>query len=128
MRLLLDTCVFLWLATEPSKLSPAATLALDDEANELFLSDASIWEIALKHRAGKLPLPDAPRQWIPAELRFHGVQTVSVTQEAIYRACELPGEHRDPFDRLIAAQAEVGEFKLVSSDEAFQALGIATFW
>ena len=56
MRLLLDTCTFLWLALEPSKISPAATLALDDEANELFLSDASVWEIALKHKAGKLPL------------------------------------------------------------------------
>lgn len=128
MRLLLDTCVFLWLATEPSKLSPAAKLALDDEANELFLSDASIWEISLKHKAGKLQLPDVPRQWIPAELHFHGIQSVSISQEIIYLACELPGEHRDPFDRLIAAQAEVGEFKLVSSDAAFQALGIAAFW
>ena len=65
MRLLLDTCVFLWLTTEPSRLSQAATVALDDEQNELFLSDAGIWEITLKHKAGKLPLPDAPRRWIP---------------------------------------------------------------
>ena len=128
MRLLLDTCTFLWLATEPSRLSSAATLALDDEANELFLSDASVWEIALKHKAGKLPLPDAPRQWISAELLFHGVQSVPVFQEAMYRACELPGNHRDPFDRLIAAQTEAGGFKLVSPDEAFLTLGIVTLW
>lgn len=57
MRLLLDTCVFLWLATEPSRLTQKATVALDDEQNELFLSDASIWEITLKLKAGKLPLP-----------------------------------------------------------------------
>ncbi len=128
MRLLLDTCTFLWLATEPSKLSPAATLALDDEANELFLSDASVWEIALKHKAGKLPLPDAARQWVSAELLFHGIQSVPISQEAVYLACELPGDHRDPFDRLIAAQAVAGGFKLVSPDEAFLTLGIATLW
>ena len=62
MRLLLDTCVFLWLATEPARLSRVAIAALDDEQNELFLSDASVWEIALKYQAGKLPLPDAPRR------------------------------------------------------------------
>lgn len=86
MKLLLDTCVFLWLTTEPSRLSQAATVALDDEQNELFLSDASIWEITLKHKTGKLPLPDAPRRWIPDELQFHGIQSVPIVSEAIYRA------------------------------------------
>lgn len=128
MRLLLDTCVFLWLATEPSKLSPAATRALDDDQNELFLSDASIWEIALKHKAGKLPLPETPRQWIPAELVFRGIHSVAMTSEAMYLACDLPGDHRDPFDRLIAAQAMIGTFELVSPDAAFQSLGIITLW
>lgn len=78
MRLLLDTCVFLWLTTEPSKLSALAVTALDDEQNELFLSDTSMWEIALKYKSGKLPLPDAPREWIPSELSFHGIQSVSI--------------------------------------------------
>jgi PIN domain nuclease of toxin-antitoxin system len=96
VRLLLDTCVFLWLATEPSKLSSAATIALDDELNELFLSDASIWEITLKHKAGKLPLPDVPRRWIPSELQFHGIQSVSIVAEAMFLACELPEVHRVP--------------------------------
>lgn len=128
MKLLLDTCVFLWLATEPSKLSAASIAALDDEQNELFLSETSVWEIALKHKAGKLPLPDTPRQWIPCELAFHGIQTVSIVLEAIYLASELSGNHRDPFDRLIAAQAEVGQFQLVSPDDAFPTLGITVLW
>ncbi len=128
MRLLLDTCVFLWLTTEPSRLSQAATVALDDEQNELFLSDASIWEITLKHKAGKLPLPDAPRRWIPDELQFHGIQSIPIVSEAIYLASELPGDHRDPFDRLIGAHAEFGSFKLVSPDDAFKTLEIDCLW
>lgn len=128
MKLLLDTCVFLWLATEPSKLSQAATTALDDEQNELFLSDVSIWEITLKYKAGKLPLPDTPRRWIPSELLFHGIQSVSIVLDAMFLASELPGDHRDPFDRLIGAQAEVGAFRLVSPDDAFTTLGIDRLW
>ena len=97
MRLLLDTCTFLWLAAEPSKLSSTAALTLDDVANELFLSDASVWEIALKYKAGKLPLPNVPRQWVPAELLFHGVQSIPVSQcratitFPIERQLEVPG-------------------------------------
>ena len=128
MRPLLDTCVFLGLTTEPSRLSQAATVALDDEQNELFLSDASIWEITLKHKAGKLPLPDAPRRWIPEELQFHGIQSVPIVAEAIYLASELPGDHRDPFDRLIGAHVEFGSFKLVLPDDAFKTLGIDCLW
>ena len=106
----------------------AATVALDDEQNELFLSDASIWEITLKHKAGKLPLPDSPRRWIPDELQFHGIQSVPIVSEAIYLASELPGDHRDPFDRLIGAHSEFGSFKLVSPDDAFKTLGIDCLW
>lgn len=128
MRLLLDTCAFLWLATEPSRLSQTATNALDDEQNELFLSDVSIWEITLRHKAGKLPLPDAPRLWIPDELQFHGIQSVPIASEAMFVACELPGDHRDPFDRLIAAHAQLGGFQLISPDDAFKTLGIVPLW
>ena len=128
MRLLLDTCVFLWLTTEPSKLSSAATIALDDEQNDLFLSDASQWENVLKYTAGKLPLPEVPRQWIPGELAFHGIHTATIVSEALYLSGELPGDHRDPFDRLIAAQAVVGGFQLVSPDDAYRSLGISSLW
>lgn len=128
MRLLLDTCVFLWLATEPSRLSQAATNALDNEQNELFLSDVSIWEITLKHKAGKLPLPDAPRVWVPEELQFHGIQSVPIVSEAMFVAGELPGDHRDPFDRLIGAHAQLGGFQFVSPDDAFTTLGIDCLW
>jgi PIN domain nuclease of toxin-antitoxin system len=62
VNVLLDTCAFLWLAGQPSKLSPAAVAAIDDPSNEVFLSDATVWEIVLKYGAGKLPLPGPPRE------------------------------------------------------------------
>ena len=65
VRFLLDTCTFLWHAQQPAMLSVAARDALNDSANELFVSDVSVWEVTLKHSAGKLPLPDEPRVWIP---------------------------------------------------------------
>jgi PIN domain nuclease of toxin-antitoxin system len=65
MRLLLDTCAFLWLAGQPMKLSAPAVAAINNAQNTLFLSDVSVWEIVLKHAAGKLPLPEPPRVWLP---------------------------------------------------------------
>ena len=79
-------------------------------------------------KAGKLPLLDTPRRWIPSELLFHGIQSVSIVSDAMFLASELPGDHRDPFDRLIGAQAEVGAFRLVSPDDAFTTLGIDRLW
>ena len=70
MKLLLDTCAFLWLAAQPRRLSPAATAAIDNPNNLLFLSDTSVWEIALKFAAGKLPLPKAPKIWVPQQVAF----------------------------------------------------------
>lgn len=128
MRLLLDTCTFLWLATEPTRLSLAATSAIESEQSELFLCHASVWEITLKHKSGKLPLPDLPRHWIPAELQFHAIESVPIHLDAMFLASELPGDHRDPFDRLIAARATLGSFKLVSPDPAFRTLGLECLW
>ena len=105
VRYLLDTCTFLWLAQQPAKLSQGAIAVIDHPASELFLSDVSLWEITLKHAAGKLPLPTAPRSWIPPKLEYHQIVSTSISHHAIYRSGELPRLHPDPFDRLIAAQA-----------------------
>ncbi len=124
MRLLLDTCAFIWLTTDPTRLSQAARIAIEDSDEDIFVSEASVWEIVLKHRTGKIPLPDVPRRWLPAELTFHGIKRKPITAEAIY----LPGEHRDPFDRIIAAQSIEYGLRLVSSDGAFRTLGINPLW
>ncbi len=128
MKLLLDTCAFLWLAGKPSNLSLAATQAINDPGNELYLSDASIWEIALKYSKGKLPLPETPRVWIPKQTKFFQIQRVEIGQEALFRSGELPPAHQYPFDRLIAAQGLSGSFHLLSPDEPFRVHGVSCVW
>ena len=128
VNLLLDTCTFLWLVQEPSELSPQAAQLLGDAGNNLFLSDTSIWEITLKHSRGKLPLPKAPRVWIPGKITRHRLQIIPITREALFRSGELPKVHPDPFDRLLAAQAMEGGLVLVSPDEPLSALGAARVW
>lgn len=128
MKLLLDTCAFLWLAAEPNRLSQAATAALDDDANERWLSDATLWEISLKHSVGKLPLPELPRDWIAKQIAFFDLHVLHIDSDAIFRSGELQSAHRDPFDRLLAAQAIGGAFHFLTVDEAFDALGVDRLW
>lgn len=128
MNLLLDSCAFLWLAAKPGKLSRAAVAALEDPASELYLSDASVWEIVLKYGKGKLPLPEAPRTWIPRQLAFFQIQRAPIESEALFRSGELPPIHHDPFDRLLAAQALVEPFLFVSPDAPFRAFAVACIW
>lgn len=128
MNLLLDTCTFLWLAASPDRISATATAALDDALNALFLSDVSVWEVTMKHAAGKLPLPAAPRFWIPAQKAFFQIRTLALEEEAIYLSGELPKRHRDPFDRLLVAQARSNAMPVVTPDHPFQHLGATVIW
>jgi PIN domain nuclease of toxin-antitoxin system len=128
MMLLLDTCVFLWASQQPGLLSAGAISHLNDPANELFVSDVSIWEITLKYGAGKLPLPETPRAWIPAKFAHHQFKSLALTQGAIYRSGELPKVHSDPFDRLLVAQAIEASMTLVSPDVPLSLLGAARVW
>jgi PIN domain nuclease of toxin-antitoxin system len=126
--LLLDTCTLLWLAADPSRLSSAATQALDDEANELSVSDVSTLEIALKWSAGKLTLPAPPRMWFESQVSTWGLSTIGLRRADIYRTTELPSHHRDPFDRLLVAQALDRDLTIVTPDEAVAAYPVATLW
>ena len=128
VRYLLDTCTFLWHAQQPSMLSAGAVAALNDGGSELFVSEVSLWEITLKHAAGKLPLPDAPRWWIPRKLAYHQLRSLSLTHAAIFRSGELPQVHADPFDRLLAAQAIEFSLILLSPDVPLSLLGAARVW
>lgn len=128
MRYLLDTCTFLWHAQQPAQLSPVAVAAINEAESELFVSDVSLWEIALKHSAGKLPLPAAPRLWIPQKLAWHQLQSLTLTHEAIFRSGELLRVHSDPFDRLLAAQAIEHSLVLLSPDQPLSLLGASRVW
>ena len=128
MTLLLDTCAFIWLTQEPNKLSAAAQAAINNPANSLALSHASAWEMHLKHHSGKLILPEPPRQWIPKQLAIWKISELAIQLNAIQKTSDLPDIHRDPFDRLIIAQALEQGFSIVSPDEFFPDYGVSVIW
>jgi PIN domain nuclease of toxin-antitoxin system len=128
VNLLLDSCTLIWLASEPGRLSAAATAAINDPVSVLHVSHASLWEITLKHSAGKLSLPDTPRLWWAEQVRRWGLLELHLSAESLFRGSELPPHHKDPFDRVILAQAEMGGMQVVSPDGAFPAYGIPLLW
>ena len=128
MKLLLDTCVFLWLAQEPKEISRAARRAIDVEDNELWLSHASIWEVQLKHLVGRLTLPEKPRQWFSRQMAAWGVHDRAIDIESLHLTSELPLVHRDPFDRLLIAQARIHRLTLVSPDKLFSDYDVKVIW
>jgi PIN domain nuclease of toxin-antitoxin system len=116
MRILLDTCEFLWLVTGDSKLSPAVASAVCDPQNQIFLSAVSFWEICLKHNLGKLPLPQAPAQFVPLQREQHLIAALALDEAAVARLGTLPALHRDPFDRMLVCQAQAHGLTIASSD------------
>jgi len=128
MRLLLDTCTFLWWMAEPGKLSPKVRRRLVDQRNEVVMSAASGWEIALKHRLGRLLLSEAPSAFIAAALASHNISILPVSMAHGIRAGELPLHHKDPFDRLLIAQSGIEGLTLTSPDSVFAAYDVEMLW
>lgn len=120
MRLLLDTHAFLWAAGDPDQLSPAARSAIEDAANEVLVSSAAAWEIAIKAGLGKLVIPADPVVWFPARVRSLGFQSLAITAEHALAIVSLPEIHRDPFDRVMIAQAQIEGLHLVTRDPLIQ--------
>lgn len=127
MRLLLDTCVFLWLAGGKS-LSSAAASAVRDPSNEALLSAVSVWEIVSKHRAGRLPLPEPPEQLIPAERKLRGVLALAFDEVAALHGMKLPPLHRDPFDRMLISQAIAHGLAIVTPDPLITQYPVRVIW
>lgn len=117
MRVLLDTHVFLWMQTDPDRLGDAREV-LADQATELFLSAASAWEITIKHTLGRLPLPEPPATYVPSRRRGVDAAALAVDIEDALVVGELPALHRDPFDRMLLAQAQRHELTLATHDAA----------
>ena len=116
MRLLLDTHVFLWAASAPERLSDEARIAIEDTASVVFVSSAVGWEIAIKYSLGKLTLPTDPQMYVPSRISALGFQQLSIAQEHALVAGSLPYHHRDPFDRVMIAQAILENLTLVTRD------------
>ena len=128
MRLLLDTCTFLWLCNEPEKLSKPAVSALEQKSSERSLSFGSVWEIVLKYRTGKIPLPDAPQKWIEEQAEIQDIRFQDLNRSVLYRSGELAADHRDPFDRILAAESLVHGLTVLSPDAFFRRLGCEVIW
>jgi PIN domain nuclease of toxin-antitoxin system len=124
MKLLIDTQCWLWMNASPEKLSRKTQALLLDPSTERMLSAASIWEIGIKYRLGKLPLPVAPSDYLPARLTLTRTTPLAITAAHALRAGDLPALHRDPFDRMIVAQALVEGARVLSSDAQLDAYGI----
>lgn len=105
MRLLLDTHVFLWYITADPKLPTTLRVAIQNPANEVYLSVASVWEAVIKYHLGKLPLPAPPADFLPRQRDAHGITSLLIDEGAMSHLAGLPPLHRDPFDRLLVAQA-----------------------
>ena len=125
MRFLLDTQIWLWMNAEPARLGEHLIGLLVDPANERLLSAASVWEIGIKHALGKLPLLMPPSEYVPARLASTVTFVLSIEMEHALRASALPHHHRDPFDRMIVAQAQVEGLTVVTVDPAIKAYEVA---
>jgi PIN domain nuclease of toxin-antitoxin system len=125
--LLVDTQVFLWMQTAPERLGSARPL-IEDEGTELFLSAASSWEIAIKWALDKLPLPEPPDRYVPDRMQRSAMTALAVSHHHALAVAELPTHHRDPFDRLLVAQATSEGLPLITADAALRPYDIEIVW
>ena len=127
MKLLLDTCTFLWLAGGSALSEPAAS-SVRDPSNEVFLSAVSAWEIASKYRAGRLALPEPPERLVPIERALRGVEALAFDEESALQLTRLPPLHRDPFDRMLISQAIAHGLAVVTPDPAIAQYPVRIIW
>jgi PIN domain nuclease of toxin-antitoxin system len=124
MRLLVDTQVWLWMLATPDRLTPEARALVENGATEVLLSAASAWEIAIKVGLGRLALPGPPEDTVPALMVRSAVTPLSVTHRHALRVAALPPHHRDPFDRLLVAQAQIEDLPLLTADPQLRAYDV----
>ena len=125
MKLLLDTNVLLWAASEPDKITIPTRDLISDGANDVYVSVISAWEVAINQSIGKLELPKPAELWLPDVIRRSGFEIVELDITAALRVRGLPWHHRDPFDRFLIAQALEHGYTLVTSDSTLAAYGVA---
>ncbi|RPJ22148.1 MAG: type II toxin-antitoxin system VapC family toxin [Desulfobacteraceae bacterium] len=128
MRILLDTCTFLWIIGDAPELSNRARELFIDPANDVFLSAVSAWEISVKHGLGRLPLPEPPEKFIPFQRERHGIEALPLEEEATLYLNRLPSSHRDPFDRMLICQAIVHGMVILTPDELVTQYPVRSLW
>jgi PIN domain nuclease of toxin-antitoxin system len=128
VRLLLDTHAFLWWASSDPRLSQRAAGLIADGENEVFFSAASAWEIVIKSGLGRVQLPDRLERYLPDRIAHHGFAVLPVQLRHAIRINELPPLHRDPFDRMLIAQALAEEMTLISGDARVARYPVTVVW
>lgn len=128
MKFLLDTHTFLWWNMDDSQLSSLAKEIIADGGNEIFLSAASAWEIAIKTARGRLSLPEDPTRYVSSRLSLHGFQALPVHIHHATQIYHLPMHHADPFDRLLIAQSQTESMPIISADAEIRKYDVEIIW
>jgi len=128
MRLLIDTHCWLWWLSSPESLNAEARKILASRQNRVLLSAASSWEIAIKFALGKLKLPEPPEKYVPGRMADQGMDSLPIEHIHALRVASLPPHHRDPFDRLLIAQAQVEKLPILTADRKLADYGIELIW
>jgi PIN domain nuclease of toxin-antitoxin system len=128
VKLLLDTCTFLWFNADAPDLSPRAKASCLDPENDLYLSVVSAWEIALKDITGRLPLPEPAAQYVPSRRKTNGIASLELDEETVLQLPKLPRLHSDPFDRMLVCQAIVHGLVILTPDEWITRYPVRVLW
>jgi len=128
VRYLLDTGIWLWSVLEMERISEKARSVFADLGNDIFLSAASSLEIAIKSAAGKLQLPEPPGSYVPRRMADQGLRPLAISHQHALAVFALPPHHRDPFDRLLIAQANLEDMILITADRMFQRYAVQLLW
>ncbi len=128
MKLLLDTQCWLWWFAQPERFDDQAIADIVDETNEVWLSVASVWEIGIKVGIGKLTLPESLESYISTRMSQLGARSLQILIPHALQVANLPLHHRDPFDRMLIAQAQTEDMTLVSADALFRQYDVSLLW
>jgi PIN domain nuclease of toxin-antitoxin system len=128
MKVLLDTHTFLWWITDDPKLSLRVRGIISDGENEIFISAATGWEIAIKSQIGRLKLPDEPQRFILEQLKINGMKSLPIEMRHALHVSTLPAYHQDPFDRILIAQAQMEDLPVLSADPEIGKYEVTIIW
>ena len=128
MKILLDTCTFLWITQDSKELSSTAREIFKSAENEIFLSSVSAWEISVKYKLKKLKLKSSPSDFIPRSRESHGIRELTLSERSVLNVNKLPDFHNDPFDRMLVCQALEEEFVILTPDEHIHKYPVKALW
>jgi len=128
MQYLLDTHVLIWWMTSDNRLSTTAKDLIKSPRNNIYWSVASSWEISIKYALGKLEFDEPPENLIPSELDKNHIETLTILNNHAFLAGQLPVHHKDPFDRMLVAQARIESLGVISDDSKFKFYDVDVYW